>query len=83
VQEECESINIPRDAGRPVRLCPSRRKEQPPPHGIPLEAGPLGIMGNMPMSRQPRTRSLSFSSPRLCVTFLFPSSLPRLGGVSA
>jgi len=58
-------------------------KNSRPQRGIPLEAGPVGIMGKMPMPRHPRIGSFSSASLRLCVVLLFPASLPRQGGVPA
>ncbi len=64
-------------------LYPSRQKKPSPTwHGRPARGG---IMGKMPMPRQPRHGGVSFSpySLRLCVNLLFPSCLLRLGRVSA
>jgi len=65
------------------RSAPQGEKNSRPPRGIPLEAGPVGIMGKMPMPRQARTESFSFSSLRPCVFALPFSSLfpppPRRG----
>ncbi len=77
MQERCESIDIPRDAVSASTL--QGEKNSRLPRGIPLEAGPVGIMGKMAMPRQARIRSLSSSSLRLCVIFLFLPPPPQLG----
>ncbi len=45
--------------------CTLHAKKSHPPRGIPLEAGPVGIMGEMPMPRQATTDSFSSFSQRL------------------
>ena len=57
-----------------VGLYPSRQKK-PCPRGIPLEAGPVGTVGKMPMPRQVTTESFSSLSLRLCAFALFCFSL--------
>jgi len=55
--------------------CTLHGKKSHAPRGIPLEAGPVGTVGKMPMPRQATTESFSSLSLRLCAFALFCFSL--------